>query len=117
MQLDKASIIGDAINYIKELHQEVQIIESEIAGKENTYVSVDRGSGGSMVSDSGENAVKGAISLGAMTAMKHTVDAQLNNQVATADAENSSEDIQDQSPEAVDQQKMVEVNLLTRLTT
>ncbi|KAG0572240.1 hypothetical protein KC19_VG078700 [Ceratodon purpureus] len=121
-KLDKASIIGDAINYIKELHQEVETIELEISKKENA--SMVEGSGRSMASDSGENAVKsGAITeTGAVTTVNYTIDSQPNHQYFGIEyVENFSEDIdqdqspaaidQEQSPAVVDQQKMVEIEI------
>lgn len=62
--MDKASIVGDAIDYVKELKQEVEDIEleiSEIERKAIGHVSVNESSAGSMLSDCEERASFGKV--------------------------------------------------------
>ncbi|KAG0602295.1 hypothetical protein M758_10G004600 [Ceratodon purpureus] len=57
-KMDKASIVGDAIEHVKELQQQIETIESEIAEMESKRCAniVDEDSGGSMLSESGKHA-------------------------------------------------------------
>ena len=57
--MDKASIVGDAIDYVRELKQEVEDIESELSEierKAKGHASVNESSDGSMLSDCEERA-------------------------------------------------------------
>lgn len=56
--MDKASIVGDAIDYVKELQQEVDEMELEISDLERSacHVAVNESSAGSLLSDCEERA-------------------------------------------------------------
>ena len=58
--MDKASIVGDAIDHVKELQQQIEVIETEIAELESTTkcsaITLDEDNGGTMISESREHA-------------------------------------------------------------
>lgn len=55
MQMDKASIIGDAIDYVRELQKELEEIESEIDDLEQKCTGSINDEAGSVEAATGEN--------------------------------------------------------------
>lgn len=113
--MDKASFVGDAIEHVKELQQQIKKIELEIAEMESkcSANSVEEDSGGSRLSEFGEHAVLvNGICVVVEAAAKPMGEAAASDNAVTvaSTADVTLADSQGQSP-VVDQKMILKVSL------